>query len=58
MQQALTAGEWRNAADGARFAVQNPANTDIVGHAPRSTIADAERAIEAAHAAFPARPVA
>ena len=56
MQQALTTGEWRNAADGARFAVRNPANTDIVGHAPRSTVADVERAFEAAHAAFPAWP--
>jgi succinate-semialdehyde dehydrogenase/glutarate-semialdehyde dehydrogenase len=52
MQQALTAGEWQNAADGARFAVQNPANAEIVGHAPHRTIADVERAIEAAHAAF------
>ncbi|MBW8457406.1 MAG: hypothetical protein K0M58_03025 [Thiobacillus sp.] len=56
MQQALTASEWRNAADGARFAIRNPANTEIVGPIPRSTIADAKRAIEAAHAAFSARP--
>jgi succinate-semialdehyde dehydrogenase/glutarate-semialdehyde dehydrogenase len=52
-QQALIGGEWKNAADGAHFAVHNPANTETVGHAPRCTAADTEHAIEAAHAAFP-----
>ena len=51
-QQALIGGEWREASDGARFAVHNPANAETVGHAPRCTAADVERAIEAAHAAF------
>ena len=51
-QQALIDGEWRDATDGARFAVHNPANAKTVGHAPRCTVADTERAIEAAHAAF------
>jgi succinate-semialdehyde dehydrogenase/glutarate-semialdehyde dehydrogenase len=51
-QQALIGGEWSDAADAARFAVHNPANAEIVGHAPRCTAADVERAIEAAHAAF------
>jgi len=51
-QQALIGDEWQDAADGARFAVHNPANAEIVGHAPRCTAADTERAIEAAHAAF------
>jgi succinate-semialdehyde dehydrogenase/glutarate-semialdehyde dehydrogenase len=51
-QQALIGGEWKNAADGAHFAVHNPANAEAVGHAPRCTTADTERAIEAAHAAF------
>jgi succinate-semialdehyde dehydrogenase/glutarate-semialdehyde dehydrogenase len=52
-QQVLIGGAWRDAADGARFAVHNPADAEIVGHAPRCTAADTERAIEAAHAAFP-----
>ncbi|MBU1224467.1 MAG: NAD-dependent succinate-semialdehyde dehydrogenase [Gammaproteobacteria bacterium] len=51
-QQALIAGEWRDASDGTRFSVHNPANAETVGHAPRCTTADTERAIEAAHAAF------
>ena len=51
-QQALINGEWRAAADGARFAVHNPANAEAVGHAPRCTAADIEDAIEAAHTAF------
>ncbi|MHB1214086.1 MAG: NAD-dependent succinate-semialdehyde dehydrogenase [Thiobacillus sp.] len=51
-QQALIGGGWCDAADGARFAVNNPANAETVGHAPRCTRADVERAIEAAHTAF------
>ena len=51
-QQTLIAGEWHDATDGARFAVNNPANAETVGQAPRCTAADVERAIEAAHAAF------
>ena len=51
-QQVLVGGAWRDAADGARFAVHNPANAEIIGHAPRCTSVDVERAIEAAHAAF------
>ena len=53
-QKTLIGGEWHDAADGAHFAVHNPANAETVGHAPRCTAADTERAIEAAHAAFPA----
>ena len=53
-QQALIGGEWRDAADGACFAVHNPANAEIVSHAPNCTLRDTERAVEAAHAAFPA----
>ncbi len=51
-QQMLIGGEWRDAADGATFDIRNPANAETVGHAPSSTTADVERAIEAAHAAF------
>jgi succinate-semialdehyde dehydrogenase/glutarate-semialdehyde dehydrogenase len=53
-QQALIGGEWQDAADGAHFAVRNPANGETVGTAPRCTSADVERAIKAAHATFPA----
>ncbi|MBI3432482.1 MAG: NAD-dependent succinate-semialdehyde dehydrogenase [Hydrogenophilales bacterium] len=52
--QVLISGSWQEASDGARYAVHNPANSETVGHAPRCTPADVERAIEAAHAAFPA----
>ena len=51
-QQVLIGGGWWDAADGATFAVHNPANAEFVGHAPRCAAADVERAIEAAHAAF------
>jgi succinate-semialdehyde dehydrogenase/glutarate-semialdehyde dehydrogenase len=53
-QQALIHGAWRDAEDGKTFAVHNPANAEIVGHAPRCAMTDVERAVEAAHAAFPA----
>ncbi len=53
-QQNLIGGEWHDAADGVRLAVHNPANAEIVGHAPSCSAADTKRAIESAHAAFPA----
>jgi aldehyde dehydrogenase (NAD+) len=47
------AGEWRESSEAADNV--NPSNTrDIIGHYARATAADAERAIEAARAAFPA----
>ncbi|MHB1186087.1 NAD-dependent succinate-semialdehyde dehydrogenase [Thiobacillus sp.] len=52
-QQTLIDGDWCDAADGARFAAHNPANAELVGHAPRCSATDVERAIDAAHAAFP-----
>ena len=51
-QQSFINGCWQDAADGARFAVHNPATAELVGHAPRCSNADVERAIEAAHASF------
>lgn len=51
-QQTLIGGAWCHAADGATFAVHNPANAATIGHAPRCAIADVEHAIEAAHAAL------
>jgi succinate-semialdehyde dehydrogenase/glutarate-semialdehyde dehydrogenase len=53
-QQALIGGEWLDAADGAHFAVHDPACAEIVGQATRCAVADVERSIEAAYAAFPA----
>ncbi len=52
-QQTLIGKEWGDATDGTTFEVHNPANGERVGRAPRCTAADVERAIEAAHAAFP-----
>lgn len=53
-RQALIGAGWCDANDGARIEVRNPANGSLVGHAPSCTAVDTERAIEAAHAAFPA----
>ncbi|GAB6933264.1 aldehyde dehydrogenase family protein [Calditerricola satsumensis] len=48
-------GEWAEAADGQTFVSVNPANTDdVLGRFPDATAEDAERAIEAAHRAYPA----
>jgi succinate-semialdehyde dehydrogenase/glutarate-semialdehyde dehydrogenase len=52
-QQSLIAGVWQAAQDGARFEIRNPADAEVVGTAPRCAPADVERAVEAAHAAFP-----
>ena len=51
-QQTMIGGEWHDAFDNATFAVRNPANGEIIGHAPSCTAIDTGRAIEAAHAAF------
>jgi succinate-semialdehyde dehydrogenase/glutarate-semialdehyde dehydrogenase len=46
--KAYVAGEWVAAADGATFAVTNPARGDIIARVPDLTRADAARAIAAA----------
>ena len=46
--KAFIAGEWVDAADGATFAVTNPARGDVIAHVPDLTRADAARAIAAA----------
>ena len=46
--KAYVAGEWVDAADGATFAVTNPARGDVIARVPDLTRADAARAIEAA----------
>lgn len=45
-QQAYIAGQWQDAADGARIAVDNPATGEIIGHVPACTRAQATQAIE------------
>lgn len=48
-------GEWVPSSNGQTFENRNPANNDdLIGHFPKSPREDATKAIEAAHAAFPA----
>ena len=51
-EHALIAGE--PAASAKRIAVDDPATDEIIGHVPDLGIAETERAIQAAHDAFPA----
>jgi succinate-semialdehyde dehydrogenase/glutarate-semialdehyde dehydrogenase len=51
--QGYVDGAWCEAASGRRFAVVNPANGATIAHVPDMDTADARRAIEAAHAAWP-----
>jgi len=46
-------GEWCEAASGKRFDVTNPANGDVIADVADGGQADAARAIDAAHGAFP-----
>lgn len=52
--KALIGGEWIKADDAQRFAVNNPANGDLVGHVPMLGAVETRRAIEAADTAWPA----
>jgi succinate-semialdehyde dehydrogenase/glutarate-semialdehyde dehydrogenase len=47
-------GEWQPAQSGATFPVTNPATGQVIAHVPDAGAADAEAAVAAAHAAFPA----
>jgi len=53
-EQSYINGEWVSAADGATFAVTNPADGSLVAHVPQLTVDDARAAIEAADKAWPA----
>ena len=53
-QQSYLAGEWRAADDGSTFTVINPADQSVLGVVPNMGVAETTRAIEAAHAAWPA----
>jgi len=53
-RQCLVGGEWRDADSGAQCEVRNPANGGLLGTVPDMGAAETRRAIDAAHAAFPA----
>ena len=46
------AGEWIDSESGERFDNHNPATGELLGSFPRSTAADADRAVAAAHEAY------
>jgi len=48
------AGAWVGADDGATLDVTNPATGEVIGQIPKSGQSETMRAIDAAHAAFPA----
>ena len=50
----LIGGKARQATDGASFERRNPVSGEVATRAPAASIADADAAVEAAHAAFPA----
>ncbi|KUF10882.1 NAD-dependent succinate-semialdehyde dehydrogenase [Pseudoponticoccus marisrubri] len=53
-QANLVAGDWIGADDGGVIDVTDPASGEVIGQVPASGAAETRRAIEAAHAAFPA----
>ena len=54
LERAFVAGAWQAAADGAELTVVNPASGETIGTVPDCGGADADAAIAAAAAAFPA----
>lgn len=53
-QRALVDGHWCDADAGGSVAVRNPADGQLLGTVPDMGVAETRRAIDAAHAAFPA----
>ncbi len=53
-EQCYINGQWCDADDGGTLQVDNPATEQVLGSAPRMGEAETNRAIDAAHAAFPA----
>lgn len=47
-------GAWRPSDGGLTLDVVNPATAEVIGSVPNGTVADADRAVEAARGAFPA----
>ena len=54
VSQNFIAGRWCDAGSGQRFAVTNPADDSLITQVPDSSAADAQAAVDAAQAAFPA----
>ena len=52
--QAFLAGAWQDADDATTFDVHNPATGELIATVPKMGAAETRRAIEAAHAAWPA----
>ncbi len=52
-QQALIAGQWCDADNQQTTTIYNPANQQVIGQVPNMGKAEAERAIQAAYAAWP-----
>lgn len=52
-QQALIAGQWYDADNQQTTTIYNPANQQVIGQVPNMGKAEAERAIQAAYAAWP-----
>src|SRR5690554_1723039 len=50
----LIDGQWVAAASGETLPVENPARRRIIAHVPRGRAEDVDRAVKAAHKAFPA----
>jgi betaine-aldehyde dehydrogenase len=54
-EKMLIGGEWVESADGRTFEVETPAKRgQVIAKVPRAGAADVDRAVKAAHAAFPA----
>jgi len=53
-QKCYINGAWTDADDGKTIAVRNPATGELLGTVPRMATAETRRAVEAAHAAWPA----
>jgi acyl-CoA reductase-like NAD-dependent aldehyde dehydrogenase len=54
-EKMLIDGAWVDSADGRTFEVETPAKRgQVIANVPRATAADVDRAVKAAHAAFPA----
>lgn len=52
IEKALIGGAWSSGADGTTIAVKNPANGEVIANVANCSVADVERAIAAAHAAW------
>ncbi|KAF5392997.1 hypothetical protein D9757_001172 [Collybiopsis confluens] len=52
--QAVIGGKWRDAKDGAKIIVRNPATNEELGTVPEMGLAETKEAIDAAHEALPA----